>query len=256
MAIIPKSKILVDLDSILDTRIATIAKISDELAVSVLSNNYHTRTQDVFDHVDMDRYIELYKNRDVDTLKLSTITNMVPVLARLSYLLTQEAIYKPYHSGPEITINTYPYRLSEAAANQFVLSLNAWMDEYTPISTTMINPAVLTPAACDEYSLLIMYDPSVWLSENLELLMKKPIMGVALYTPEILHNPPKNKEEYDEIIAEIEEPFRMTEVVLKALVDINMLDINYFSVVRPGKMPDLSRFRLHTENSTNNPSSD
>jgi hypothetical protein len=82
-----------ELDALQDTRIATIAKIDQDLASRALQNGYHTRQCDEFDGVDSEHFKRLYQSRDVETLKLSAPTEIHNLILRLVEIQDKASSY-------------------------------------------------------------------------------------------------------------------------------------------------------------------
>lgn len=248
MSTLPKQKILIELDCLLDTRIGTVASISQELATSVLNNGYHERHEDKYPDVVPEQFKTLYAQRNLDTLKMSTITTFMPLLRHLCNLIEEEAISRPYHSGPEVTVNLYPYELSAEDSKAILGAISKWLGHKVPISLVRYAPSELRPIYCKDYSLIVMYNPTDWFNLNLEELMKKPLRDVALYIPRILHNKTQTDEELKKIIEESMDPFQALDIVMKTVIDVSILEVSYFSIVRPNVVLNFSDFRLNPQN--------
>ena len=240
---LPKLKLYVELDCLLDTRIGTVAMISNDLATNVLKNNYHQRQEDVFDGVDNNTFKELYCKRNIDTLKHSTITTFMPLLRHLCELIYEEAISRPYHSGPEIVLNVYPYFMTDDVATAIRTAIERWVGNNTPVTLSRIEPKNLKPIICRDFSLMVMYDPTEWFNENLEELVKKPLRDVTLYIPQLYRNRQgKTDEEIAKETEEVMNPFAALDLVMKSIIDINQLDVYYFSIFDPKAIIDFSNF--------------
>lgn len=245
MQTLPKQKILVELDCLLDTRIGTVAMISDDLATAVLDNDYHERDEDKFEGVDPEQFKTLYANRNVDTLKHSTITCFMPLLRHLCTLIHEEALSRPYHSGPEVVINIYPYFMMNDVADAISIAVKKWVGIMTPVKVVRIEPKELTPRACKDYSLLVMYNPTEWFNIQLEELLKSHLRDVALYIPQMYHNKTETDEEIKKIEEEAVHPFVALELFMKPLIDVTLIDVTYFSLFRPEILLDLKNFKLN-----------
>ncbi len=243
---LPKQKILVELDCLLDTRIGTVAMISQDLATDVLSNGYHERLEDKFEGVDNQLFQEMYQNRNIDVLKYSTITMFMPLLKHLCRLIYEEASSRPYHSGPEVVVNIYPYYMTDDVANAISAAVRYWVGVMTPVSVVRIEPKALKPHICKEYSLMVMYDPTVWFNENLEAMLKSHLRDVALYIPQIYRNKTKTDEEIQKDTEEVMDPFAALDLIMKPLIDASQLEVYYFSIFDPKAAVDFSNFRFST----------
>lgn len=240
-----KLKIYVELDCLLDTRIGTVAMISEDLATQVLKNGYHQRLEDTFKDVNPIEFKERYNNRNIDTLKYSTITTVIPLLRHLCTLIYEETISRPYHSGPEIILNIYPYFMTDETVTAIRSAVERWMGLMTPVTISRIEPKDLKPVLCKDFSLMIMYDPTVWFNENLEELLKKPLRDVTLYIPKLYRNrQDKTDEEIAKDTEEVMDPFSALDLIMKPIIDINQLEVYYFSIFDPKALIDFSNFHF------------
>jgi hypothetical protein len=236
------SGIYVPLDVLLDTRIGTIAKLGgDDLVLKVLTGNYHHRMDDKFPGVDVDAYNALYANRDVETLALSTLTEVLLLLRKIVTSLMKQALTRPFHEGVRIVVNTYPYSLSEEDTAQLLEVIALKMEEFTTVGipfkveTTHLSDAELTPDHCkSNYSGMLMYDYENWLSTQQQAIMKKPMTEVTLYAPAIYHVQTPTEEQLNELKTQFEwNPFEAIEKAVSGGVSLQLLPIELFSVVKP-----------------------
>lgn len=244
---LPKLKIYVELDCLLDTRIGTVAMISDDLATSVLKNGYHQRLEDTFEGVDDSTFKELYSKRNTDTLKHSTITTFMPLLRHLCNLIYDEAISRPYHSGPEIVLNIFPYFMTDDIATSIRSAVERWVGINIPVMVSRIEPKDLKPIICKDFSLMVMYDPTVWFNENLEELIKKPLRDVTLYIPKLYRNRQgKSEEEIAKDTEEVMDPFAALDLIMKPMIDVTQLEVYYFSIFDPKAIINFSNFYFNS----------
>ncbi len=241
---LPRQKILIELDCLLDTRIGTVAMISQDLATSVLQNNYHARMEDKFVGVDDVQFKEMYNNRTLDVLKHSTVTTFMPLLKHLCSQIFEESLSRPFHSGPEVIVNIYPYFMSGDVADDIKEAICRWLGVSTLVSITRIEPQELIPIVCREYSLMVMYDPTLWVNMNLENLLKTNLREVCLYIPKIYRNKDISDEELEQQIEQVMDPFIALDFLLKPLIDLTQLDVGYFSILNPKELIDFNNFRF------------
>lgn len=233
-----KDKILqsiyVDLDSLLDTRIGTISKISDEAALNVLLNDYHSREIDVFKDIDMGLYKELYAKRDIETLKRSYCTSMVKVIKDIAIGLNEQAIMRPFHEGAKITVNYYPYNLNSDEIEEFRKVITMWINGVSDVELITISTKDLTPLLCrNTYALLIMYDYDNWLNTHATSFAKTLMPETTLLGPALYFNKKPTEDELANAIKKHSHPFRATETLASALIGLELIDVKHFSIVKP-----------------------
>jgi hypothetical protein len=233
--------IYLSLDVLLDTRIATIARVAgDEVALSVLAANYHGRLEDRFPGVDMVAYKKAYQERDTETLRLSTVTDVITLLREIVGALTLQATTRPYHSGTRIVVNTYPYSLSPVELEAFKESIMSWMDVYSGLGTSLTTETVflsekeLTPAYCSEnFSAMLMYEYESWFGAQSEELRKCPIQGITLYAPGLYTVKVPTRQEMKELIKESAPPLQATELMASPFIKLEHLTVETFSIIKP-----------------------
>ena len=82
-----KHLVLIELDVLFDTRIGTLSKFGDDVAIEVLENGYRSRITDDISaftkKITNEQFKEAYRNRDKETLKLSRMTNFIFTLRNI-----------------------------------------------------------------------------------------------------------------------------------------------------------------------------
>lgn len=238
------SGIYLPLDVILDTRIGTVMKVAGpDVAAQVLAGNYHSREDDNFPGVDVGGYKTAYAARDLETLTLSTLTNIVSFLREIISTLLKQALHRPYHKGVRIVVNTYPYQLPEGDTEQILEVLAAKLKGFTDLEipfkleSVHISEQALTPEYCkSNFSAMLMYDYDKWLSTQQQAILKAPLKEVTLFAPALytVHTP--TKAELDKIREETDwvmHPFEAFERAVSGGILLKLLPIELFSVVKP-----------------------
>jgi hypothetical protein len=234
--------VLVSLDVLLDTRIATVAKLAGHaVALEVLKGNYHTRKDDKFPAVSVEAYKTLYAARDEETLALSCSTNIDTFLRDLVHSLLKQTFSRPFHQGVRVVINTYPYQLSDEITQQI---LGAVIDKLLPdpglqtpltVVAEHLPDQALTPDYCkNNFSALLMYDYEHWLQMQQLALLKRPMPEVTLFAPALyfVHTP--TEEEIAQHQTEFEwDPFESIQRAVRGGIDLQFLPIELFSIVKP-----------------------
>ena len=246
--------IYVPLDVLLDTRIGTVARhFGDAVAIEVLENGYHSREDDNYPavlkalelkaqeagtEVDVDTFKRLYSARDVETLKLSTLTNSVELIAKTIIAVLERAIESPYSTKFKVTVNTYPYELSAEEMTQISAVIAGKLSDLVSagvpieIETTAIPLSALTPSFCkDRFVALIMYEYAEWVELQHKGLIKLPIPEITLITPAIYHEKTPTLTELRESIEQLSHPMHVMYEALKPYVRLDLIDVSYFSLV-------------------------
>ena len=225
--------ILVSLDCLLDTRLATVSKINLDIANKLLDgDDYHTRDQDVFVGIDKEYFKEVYKNRDIETLKKSSLTNIVPLLRHLVSKLKEQSIVRPFHDGGNIVVNMYPYKLTIDEQDEICAAIAVWMQGLAPVSLVNLSPTDLNPIYCkNNYALMIMYDYEEWLEVNAKLFLKTQIPEITMFVPAIYFVNKPTKEELDKMLRESMHPMKAIKTLAMGIISLEIIDVVFFSVL-------------------------
>lgn len=165
-------QIYVELDALVDTRLATIAKMGIDPMVFIKAD-CHDRVSDEFDAFDgafpQARFAVEYQRRDIRTLQMAGPTEMLFVLDDLVLAERRKfAMGDPFAGTCEVTLNCYPYRLddaqrmiyAEALAEALHLPLEAVTASYIPYRE--MNEFWLRSI---KPSMMIVYNYAQWLTE-------------------------------------------------------------------------------------------
>lgn len=224
--------IYTELDVLLDTRLGTIARISQEAAEKQLLAGHTARQDDWFGNVvDMEVYSKMYANRDADTLPYCTMTGAVPMLAELSLKLLGQAQTTPFYDGIRIVVNMFPYELSIEEQEAIGKSIAHYVGNNIPVELVYIKPESLTPQYCSQsFGMMIMYDYNSWMNLH-HAAFGTQLQTVTLLAPMIYF---KQKPTEEVLQAELDQgmhTFLAIEQLGKALIDITLIDVKYFSVL-------------------------
>lgn len=223
----------VELDVLLDTRLGTLAKIAGkEVVKTVLESGYHSRKSDCFAGVDKDHYLTQYKQRDGEILALSTVTNAITFVKHLVGVLTEQAIVRPYHDGAKLIVNYFPYELTGEERDELGKALAVWTNNLAPIELVYLHPKDLTPDHCKKsYSLMIVYEYEQWLNTHASAFEHCRLPEVTMYAPAIYFGPEPKAEELEKATREAAHPLRAMEMLASPLVNLQLIDVKYFSIL-------------------------
>lgn len=225
--------VYVTLDALLDTRLGTVAKINQDIANKLaISDSYHKRDQDVFEGIDVSEYKRLYKDRDVETLALSIVTNVVTLIKKIVSGLAEQAIKRPFHNGGKVVVNYYPYKLSEEEQVEIGKAIAIWVKGTAPVELVNIPDSALTPEYCrDNFALMIMYDYAPWLDLHAESFKKVQIPNLTLFAPAIYFEKKPTDEELKRLVSESMHPFEGMTFLVSTIMDLQLLDAKVFSIL-------------------------
>lgn len=207
--------LLVDLDSLMDTRLPYLSSLSTKVAKEVIDNGYYTnRLKDQFNTIPYDLFTPIYRNRSKLALKLATPTNMLAFIG--SYIT--EALLETKSSGVskkiKLYINTYPYTLSTIENNHIVMGIRRAIAYDIDIEAVYMSFDDLTPKWVDaNLAAMIMYNGIDWLEYHSAygLLKEHKLSTTALFVPTLTYSnstlPFKTPKELEEFFTTIEETY-------------------------------------------------
>lgn len=224
-------KVLVDLDSLLDTRLSLLFDMctnSDELTELLHTGKYQNRTTDDFklsctDEVFADKYI----NRTKDLLTNATITSVVGFIENyINNTVASELPDEVIHTT--VVVNTHPYDLDDDEHVNIILAMATKTHNNTDVTTIHKSPRELTPEYLSKNAtVLIMYNFTHWLETHCVsgALMKTPLPGLETIVPLLLTGAPN--------LDTLEQDIGVIESQLSLLIGARFVPVSMFSTVLP-----------------------
>lgn len=231
--------LFIDLDSLLDTRLATLARLNP-LAASELvkrDSDYRQRDMDDWDRltdgaVSNEAFREAYAKRDKETLKLARPTNAVKLIHQISRALAEQAIFEPDVDRTKIAINTYPYDLSPQEEEMIVGAVMVYCSIAAEVVAVNYSLEELTPAKVkEEWDGVVLYDFDHWLSLHTNELNTVRMPTHTFVSPALFVKPVGD---YSELIIpglESHTPFEVMELAMVERMDLAMVCPSYFSIL-------------------------
>lgn len=162
-------RFLIELDALLDTRLGTLALIDSQLAKSFLTDDYANRISDEFHKLnpalDIDLYRRAYADRDLDTLYMSSPTDLSLFLNPLiNTLLRNAETGSPTVGKVDIEVNYYPYELTEELKAEFAQCITASLCLDQQVTMVYHPTAMMTTDYIlgNKWTVLVMYNLSDW----------------------------------------------------------------------------------------------
>lgn len=237
------NKIYIDLDSLLDTRLGTLAKINDSLASDNFDTNYHFRERDSFKGISREEFKKAYAKRDEETLSLSRITNIFKfVIPKLIIPLIDKTRPNSYVEGLILEINLYPYLLDDETKQEIHRAISVWIENLIPITLVTLSIEERTPEHCrDNYVAVIQYEHADWLNYHYNCSAWSSIGEMAskvvrlpklpFFVPALLDGQDFNPEELNEEERKLGHPLKAYEFMVSLLVKLEFIDVEYFSII-------------------------
>lgn len=231
--------LLVDLDMLLDTRLATVARLNADQAAALIETTYRERVNDDFrrliDGFDQEAFRSLYRERGEDTLTLQMArpTGFVVALAMICNSLQKQMIETPLVDSITVEINTWPYTFTEDEKEALVESISTYTSIDTKVRATRLSPQQITPALLKEhYAAYALYELDHWLCTHIDELKQVKIPTVTMFAPALYVGDPPDDDDITVTGQGPINPFGALELSLSEYVTLSMVTPEYVSLVR------------------------
>lgn len=233
--------ILIELDTILETRLGTIDLLNPEWAKKLIEAGYQHRLSDDLDmfvpEIDMELYRKTYAKRDWQVLAHSAPTEFSVDLSRI----LDELLFDPKRLSPngttEIHVNIYPYDLTDAEKMEMVQAIHEITATIFYIKLVNIPPYSITfeTIKANNWVAIFTYDLNLILSNMITMESIKGKLrcnNVMLYAPHITFNfnELKSTVEETEAAGEKFEPFMHTSLLLSPFISLEFVSSEYYSL--------------------------
>ena len=242
-------KLLVTLDSLLDTRVSTLSLVNQDWATRLLSADYLGRVSDEFQYlvadVDINAYRDRYRSRDIATLMHSIPTQMSFILNGVISIGELEGLSdNPEFDGIELEVNTYPYsELTEEELDELSFAISARAGIYIKPKMVYIPYEKMTfdRIQLEGWTTIILYDFNEWW-ESIALDVQKAgehlvgAPGTVMMVPALLRNIEEARDASKRTIPntkKVLDPFETTQIFFSRLISITFLSPEAFSLVLP-----------------------
>lgn len=223
--------IYVDLDALLDTRIATLHLVHPSLVKEALDNGYFTRKQDAFKSLDKKSFKELYDTRDSEILQNAIYTKILLLIQDMVDKSVEQALTTPHVTKVILYINTHPYKLSDSEESAIVDAMVHYTKSMADVHIFNMSEKELTPEFClDNLSVIIKYNYAEWFDYHCktEGVKKYPLTELTLIVPELFFNRLPTEMEIRENEKNNIDPFRAVEIFLSPLITVKTMPIEMF----------------------------
>lgn len=226
-----RQRALVDLDCILDTRLAVIKSL-DEAAGDELAKTraYRTRTRDNFEEltggkITQAAYTAAYAARDESILPWARMSDIMTYLRTLSDQAAAQIGRGVEMQSFEITLNLYPYTLTPDTAEMIRRSVASSLNPITKVEVAFLSAAELPPASIKAgFDFYLTYDQEAWIATHQRELIERT--QIPLFT---IGCPMISRTEAEPTPTEdVRDPFSGYEMIMKEFVTIDFIPVGWF----------------------------
>lgn len=239
-------KVLVDLDAIMDTRLAVAERLKPGLAVELMSLEWDSRTTDSLiwttGGFTAAEYKEAYGRRDHVDLQNSFRTGLLTFV----FDELKETIYTGDVERGTIDyglhINTYPYVLSKSEAVELEGIVRILVPAAKHVELEYIKPYRIsnTWLLANEYTHYYTYDINLWLKKHIAELITNPTPRITVIGPQLREGDIEQLDDRERELAMVITPWEAMEHSLSLYCVLRYIDIEWFcldsSAVKKGRL--------------------
>lgn len=247
-----KHIVMVDLDALLDTRLATIALFDSKIALRLSKDPaYFTREHDGFEELvnhpefKQEDYDETYKKRNSITLAAARPTPIYFQLKVILNALVQDCLLNPDKDHVQLIVNTHPYDLERDELEDVMAAITTMVPEQASVKQVRLPIHILSPAylkdLCGHW---YTYSFDEWVETHFgrkEKLTEEEIKSfmnpsMNLYAPKRFRSK-EDFDKYNEMVAaatgkdEVKDPFTEMYFLMYSFVGLEFKSIFEYSII-------------------------
>lgn len=233
---IKQQRVLVDMDSLIDTRIGLIHQHLPHKFSSIDFSEYRKRVTNIWYKklgISDEDWKEYWESRSVDTLKQSGPTNLlIELVGMLGEKYASTLVGTPVEK-PRLTVNTWPYKLNKEERALYLENLRDLYHSCT-LSVELIHQPIdlLTPDFIKtNYEAMFIYDFHKWLDLHIEKAVTDDgrMPSNVIYAPALMRSDTLDQTA-DAMITDKVNPFTETKKFCAAAFTLEISDAGLFSL--------------------------
>ena len=229
------NNIYIDLDSLLDTRLGIISML-DETAVEAMvkAGHYWTRVYDDWEvltegKVTNTAFNEAWEQRTNEVLRASMLTEIFGPLRNILTLYTQNIKEGHVDKPLCMTVNMYPYTLSDDEQEGISEALKYHVGADFSVFFVSITDDELTPALLfSRYDAAFMYHFHKWIVKHGFALANQPTPDFVLMVPRLFTKDPTDLSQDAQ-----KDEFLVTALQLRYYINLEFIGSHCFSMLHP-----------------------
>lgn len=230
------NSVFVELDAILDTRLAVVSSLNPEAGAKLAGSlAYYRRRSDDFSSITgipHEEYKEAYAKRTSDILRSSVMTGIPRILSRLIGDLEYEKHVSPTNAALEVEVNMYPYDIEYHVQQRICDALAHYCGKETIIKPVDL-PMEHLPATYfkERFGGMVFYNANDWLVAQFESMRGCPLPRLTLVAPALYQGPiPTDDELRIDPQSDPVDLFHFTEVLLGSFIHAEFAEPMLYSM--------------------------
>ena len=235
-------KILIPLDSLLETNMGTAAKINPKAPIEILNNGYYKRdSNNLWEYTNLfseSEFKSAYSKRDINTLAQSVKTNLIEYFCAMIQAKTVDYMDKGSEFNANVIINAFPYKINKVLQAHLCSTIHTLFLQLVNVSIQFIDVFDLSVAFLkkEKINALVLNDFNDWIKIHFNELDNNKYPILEIYAPMISKGIKEkildgiSKGEIYEDIAKEFSPFRLVELILEKHLKVNYLPLEFYSI--------------------------
>lgn len=225
LAKLKRYNIYIELDCILDTKLALAMHLDEDSTVKFFQENkYTTRIRNNIGNISADIIDTLWRHRTKGILQLALPTPIMEELVREMYyeVISDPALMSTI--DPVIYVNYYPYNLNEEEIKNLSIILGRFVRSTQIKMISLSKEELTTKWVSDNVGSVIMLEGLQWLEyqNSIGNVLKHPITDRLMITPPIISLPSSNVKISNDLFKAISDGYR-------TIINVQFIDVRYFS---------------------------
>lgn len=181
-------RILVNLDCLLDVRLACVRQVNNDWVLPLVEKGYLNRNHNtlslIYKEIDDQLILDQWNKRDIETLKLSNRTRLIDTLADYVNDESSENSNSPNQDTYKVTINTYPYQFEKEDLTELFQGLKFLLGVSSIGRIHLPNNELTITYLRERFEKFIIYDFDEWYNEDIQNELKeKPAKDLTCVRP-------------------------------------------------------------------------
>lgn len=226
--------IYTELDALMDTRLGYLLSEHPDIAKSLNFAEYSRREIDDFPNGSAEQFRRIWKNRKDNVLEFAPMTPAVNVVYGMLEGAKNDSIEQPFTSRPVLEVNVYPYSFTEEErlSLEKTLIFKFGMVSGVKVVNIPYKDMNIEYVKAHYYS-LVMYNFNDWFSQHHhEFGDKLRIPFITFFVPKLYYDKVPTSSEMMVGGKKVDHAAE-TRKGLLPLMDLNYLDVRYFSALVP-----------------------
>lgn len=233
-------KLLVNLDTLLDTRLGALISINPDFAYDISSKDtYYNRQLDEFSSdklgtLNKDIFKNFHTKNKQLCLRNSIKTKMPRFIFELLNTLSILNVDNPNKFATDVVINTAGFDLSQEQINVLCLNVSSQLlDKFNVTAQSIPDSELTVDLIKEKFFAMIMYDYTAWMQCHTNTLKDSALRDVRLYIPRLKFIRELSDDEREIFKGKTVDEFDIMQLALCSFIQLQFLPIDLYCAITP-----------------------